>query len=116
MDAVVLTIQEKICPNDCHVCGVPNCANPELHCLFCGSMQHVFLSGVVIMCLGLNSLDIGAMRKFRQGKATDILIFHCPLKELLMSLCTQIDECPGVQEEMNARLNTQPVVITHKST
>ena len=79
-------------------------------------MKDEFLGFMIIMSFSLDSFDIGSMSKLCKSEAPNICVGGGSLKERLVSLSSQIYNGSDIQEKVNTRLHTIPIVIVNKGT
>jgi hypothetical protein len=78
VQAEVFVLEVEVGPNDGVVCEIGDSTDPELHGVFCWSVEDVGACGVVVMCLGLDAFDIRSMGKFSKRKPPNILQLRGP--------------------------------------
>ena len=69
MDAVAFALNVELSPDDTHSCCFGCSSNPKLHGFFAGRVDNELFVAVVIMSLGEDALDIGAVIKLCEAEA-----------------------------------------------
>jgi len=86
MDSIFLTVNDKLSPNDRHVCSFRSSTDPKLISCLCRSIQGKSPRRVIIDSFCLEIFSVTAMTNLGQAKASDV--FGCePFSyEILMGL------------------------------
>ena len=71
MWAVLLALDDELCKDDSHGCGLACASNPELHSLFVWRIDDEFARIVIVNCCGQNSAYIASVCDFGQPECPD---------------------------------------------
>jgi uncharacterized protein YunC (DUF1805 family) len=90
MWAVLLALDDELCKDDSHGCGLACASNPELHSLFAWRIDDEFARIVIVNCCGQNSAYIASVCDFCQPEAARLLAGLKPRPPRQVYICTKI--------------------------
>jgi hypothetical protein len=102
VNSIANVLDIKLSPNNCYICRLGSSSYPEFHGISRGRMNDDFSLFIVIVGLSEDAPNIGAMHKFSEAEATNIIPFACPLIVWLMLSRAQSFNCLDVKRVVNS--------------